>query len=581
MSTFQLPEPLPEDLEALDALRGEAGAAFDSIKAKVENGDDLTSDELNDLRALASAIEKIDAAYEAASAAAEEKQAEISELLNATSARLKPQQKEEPPEAETSEDEPAPNPEAIAAGGKDAKPAKTGYSGLVKGDQKAATHIAKSDIGFEMTPNVPGYQPGKVGFSEVAAAMSKMQPGSAIRANRAPVNSQMRDLKSGRSATADFSHAMSFATINRGLTDKQQVHRGEDLVEAITAAVDAQAWKPKTYSEETGAITAAGGWCAPSETLYDFCDVTEDSDLVSLPEVNISRGGMRWPEEPDMTAFYASLPFFYTEAQLEAVPAPVKPCVEIPCPGFDEIRKNASGLCITVGLLQDKAWPELTRKYLAEAVKAHMHDLHMRTIAAMVAASGAAVVIPAASTIGAAGSLLASLAWQAVDIRARERLGRTARIEGVAPWWALTVAQSDLAYQEGRDLKDVTEADVDRWLSVRNISIQWVSDWQFRAAGQPGDPAAVPTTNPATVDVLLYPAGAFFRHVDNVIEVGNLYDKAQLQANTKTALFTEDEFAVGKRCRISRLVTVPVCVSGAVGGREFVTCNTSAAPGAA
>lgn len=568
MGAFQLPETLPEDLAALEELRSHAGEEFDALKAKVENGDDLTSEELDTLRYLANAIEQIETAYDTAAAAQEATKQEVADLLSATSKRL---QKTAPAEADAEEAPVEDVVEPVAAAGK-----KQSFAGLVKGNSDAADQIGKSEIGFRMVPNVPEYKPGVVGFAEVAKAMSKMAPGSTVRSTRSPIAAQTRDLKTGRRAIEDFAQAMSFATLDRGLTERQQVNRGEDLVDAITAAVDAQVWKPKVYDKETGAITAAGGWCAPSETLYDFCDVTEDNDLVSIPEVNIRRGGLRWPEEPDMTDFYASLPFFYTETELTDDPAPTKPCVEIPCPGYDEIRNSASGVCITVGLLQDKAWPELTAKYLAEVMKAHMHDQHMRSITAMVTASGAAEVVPAASTIGAAGSLLASLAWQSVDIRARERMGRMARIEGVAPWWALTVAQSDLAYQQGVDVKAVTEADVDRWLAVRNIYIQWVSDWQFRGAGQPGDPADVPLVPTATVDVLLYPAGAFFRHVANVIEVGNLYDKAQLQANSKTALFTEDEFAIGKRCRISRVVRVPICVSGAIGERQFVTCNTPA-----
>lgn len=572
---FTLPETLPTDVAALDEMRSQAGTEFDVLKDKVTAGEDLTEDEIGYLTELANAIEALDEAHTAAVTAAEEKQAKISSLIDATSARLaKPETDEAPAEdveevAASIEDE---APEAIAAA---ASKKTTKFAGAVKSSQ-----VTGKTVGFQMVPNVPEYRPGVVGFAEVAESMAKMgRSGGMVRTNKAAISPQVFDYRTGKQARQDFSQATSFATLDRGLTEDQIIRSASEFEDKLAKAVADSNRRAAKYDQ--GALVAAAGWCAPSETIWDFCDVTEDNDLVSVPELNIPRGGLRFPQEPDMTSFYASLPFFYTAADLEAVPAPVKPCVEVPCTDFDEITKNATGICITVGLLQEKAWPELVAKYLAEVMKAHQHDLHMRTIAAMIAASGAPVVVPATTTIGAAGSILNSLAWQAVDIRVRERMGRRARIEGVAPSWLLAVAQADLALQEGVDWKTVSEQDVDSWLAARNISIQWVSDWQARTAGLPGDPAATPTAPPATVDILLYPSGAFFRHVDNVIEVGNLYDKAQLQSNTKTALFTEDEFAVGKRCHTSRIVTVPICVSGAIGGREFVACNTSEAPGAA
>ena len=45
--------------------------------------------------------------------------------------------------------------------------------------------------------------------------------------------------------------------------------------------------------------------------------------------------------------------------------------------------------------------------------------------------------------------------------------------------------------------------------------------------------------------------------------------------NRYTRFFTEDAYAVGKRCNQSILVTVPLCVSGAVGARQYVECNTA------
>lgn len=79
---------------------------------------------------------------------------------------------------------------------------------------------------------------------------------------------------------------------------------------------------------------------------------------------------------------------------------------------------------------------------------------------------------------------------------------------------------------------------------------------------------------PATVDVMLYPAGTWFRTMNNVITLGVQYPLQQLQLNQYTHVFTEDSLQVGKRCDQSIIVRLPICVSGAIGARQTVACNT-------
>jgi hypothetical protein len=97
-----------------------------------------------------------------------------------------------------------------------------------------------------------------------------------------------------------------------------------------------------------------------------------------------------------------------------------------------------------------------------------------------------------------------------------------------------------------------------------------VGDWQTRDAGLPGNLATLAW--PTTVDVLLYPAGTWFRAMQNVIEVGIMYPKEQLVLNRYTRMFTEDAIAVGRRCHPSTLVRIPLCVNGGIGARYEITC---------
>src|SRR5690606_24216161 len=264
--------------------------------------------------------------------------------------------------------------------------ARTSFKGLAKGKTPA---VPKSEIGWQMDPQAHGYKPGLVSFSDLAAAVESVRPGARARSNRP--------------ATGGYAQ-LSLARLQR---DVKEVSDSHELVAAIEAATD-------ETKLPGGSLTAAGGWCAPSETLYDFCEVPSATDLISLPEITIRRGGVRWPIEPDLSEIFESFQFFFTEPQLEAVdgegnPTAIKECVEIPCPDeFEELRLNVVGYCVDAGILQTQGWPELIEWFMRSLVAEHLRAISRRTILDMVAGS-TALTIPADTQIAAGSSLLNSL----------------------------------------------------------------------------------------------------------------------------------------------------------------------------
>lgn len=569
MDPFLLPEELPADLEGLAALRTDAQEFFEHLKGLVEAGEDLSDEQLEALRAVVADIATIDSASTAASEAKEARDAGIADLLKAVDGSEEPEESEEAPaddatdeavddavteavtEAEAITEEAAKEP--VAASAKPKAPARRApakFAGIGKG--KAPAVPASKEVGWQMDPQAFGYKPGLQGFKTLAEAVDSVRPGARARSNR---------------PNMDGFGALVLGRLGRDLEAVDDSH-------ALVAAIE------KATSEASlpgGSLTAAGGWCAPSETLYDFCEVPSATDLLSLPEITIRRGGVRWPVEPDMTQIFQDFQFFFTETQLEAVdaqgnPTAIKNCVEIPCPDqFNELRLNAVGYCVEAGILQDQGWPELIEWFMRTLTAEHFRALSRRSITDMVAGS-TAVTIPVNSQIAAGSSLLNSLALMAVNLRLNRGLGRTSTIEGVAPSWMHELVRADLANQEGVDTKNVTDAQIDAWFAARNIALQFVGDWQTRGTGLPGNLATV--QYPATVQVLLYPAGTWFRALSNVIELGVQYPKEQLQVNRYTRFFTEDAIAIGKRCNDSLVVTVPTCPSGAIGPRQAIACAT-------
>jgi hypothetical protein len=405
-----------------------------------------------------------------------------------------------------------------------------------------------------MVPGAPGYRNGNVGFADLAAALDTVKPGSRT-GNR-----------SNRPSAAGYA-PIALANMQR---EVQTIKDPHELYTEITRATDQRNLPGKS-------LVAAGGWCAASETLYDFCDVPDATDLISVPEINIQRGGIRWPNELDMSAIFAAFQFFFTETQLEAVdgegqPTAIKECVEIPCTDYTEMRLNAVGYCVEAGILQDQGWPELTENFMRRLAQEHLRAISRRTILDLVSGSGAVKIIPGTSQIAAGSAFLNALSLMAVNLRLNEGLARTAVVEFVAPSWVPEAIRADLANQEGLASKALTDVQLTAWLSARNLVPQWVGDWQTRDAGLPGNLLTLEW--PDTVDVVMYPAGTWFRALSNVIELGVMYPKEQLQVNRYTRFFTEDAIAVGKRCHTSILVRVPICASGAIGARQTINCNT-------
>lgn len=557
---FNLPENLTELTgEQLAALATEADAEFQEVADAIGSGTP-TVEQLADLEALDGASKAITARVNEVAAEDALRADAARALLDARAARTAP---EPEPEAEPVT-EPEPDAvaevvaEAEAAVEQAAEPvtASSSFKGLGarKGTGSAAVAPKAEVIGFQMAPNVPKYVAGTVGYKELANVVNGQTPTSIVRANRGPVKGY-----------ADQT-AVSLATLERDMGGRIVTAENEEEAAEQVEAIIAAATFEKAKFNADGAIVAAAGWCSPSETIYDFCDVAPAEGLLSLPDMTINRGGIRRPMEMDFSELYSTLPFRFTEAEL--LTNPTKPCIEIPCVEFEEKRVEAIGNCITAGILQRRAYPESIERFMKEAMKAHQIKVSLWSIADMVADS-TAIVFPAASLpLGSSGSILNAIALRAEGIRQKERVGRETLIEGVAPSWLLAAAQADMALQQGRDAKSVTDAVIDAWLADRNVRIQWVSHWQPMAENA--------VYWPGSAQVLLYPSGAWYRHLANVIEIGTLYDKAQLQANRYTALFTEDEYLVDRRCKVSEVLTIPICTDGSVGARESVTCPTGA-----
>jgi hypothetical protein len=118
---------------------------------------------------------------------------------------------------------------------------------------------------------------------------------------------------SARQSGRRFKSRTPVALIQKNFDEKFTIRHGDSadrVAEVIRAATD--------ETKLTGnSLVAAGGWCAPSETLYDLCQLEGRDGMLSLPEVNAPRGGIRNTLGPDWADIMANSGFCFTEADDE------------------------------------------------------------------------------------------------------------------------------------------------------------------------------------------------------------------------------------------------------------------------
>lgn len=353
------------------------------------------------------------------------------------------------------------------------------------------------------------------------------------------------------------------ATLNREFKHTLHEHSTIAEVEAVLDAVT-----------NVEALVAAGGWCAPSAIQYDFFNLICEEGIFDLPSVGIlNRGGFRFPTSPSMADVLAGSPdglwtWTETDDQAAVTGSPTKDCVRVPWPSFSDVRLACDGFCITAGNLMDFAYPENIANWMRLVMATRAHVTNARVISIVQAASTAITATGVEG--GLFGRLLDVLAFQAADQRARFATCSDQVVEFTAPEWLLDAIKVDYARRTGIDNPILVDAMLIQALDAHNVRLQFIQDYQVRAAGKPGNTSAA-TTWPATVEILSYLPGTWVRGQGLNLNLGVVRDSVLNATNDYTAAWAEDCYAVAQLGWLSRKVTMAVCVAG-VTGAASLTC---------
>lgn len=308
---------------------------------------------------------------------------------------------------------------------------------------------------------------------------------------------------------------------------------------------------------EGGSLVASGGWCAPSETFYDLCVTGETLDgILSIPEVQVNRGGMRFTKGPDFSDIYGAGAYWQlTEAQ--AIAGDDKSCFEVTCPSFTDVRLDAVGICIKAPILTNAGYPEIVQRYLSGSLVAHAHKVNASVISKISTFAGTAEAVP--DFTSTTQTTLSALELLANYKRQTYKLGLSETLEVILPYWVRSAIRDDLSLRMGVGAEVITDQIIASHFAARHLNVQFVYDW-----------LELDTTNTtegysATATAIIYPAGTFVKGTTDVITLNAVYDAASLAENIYTALFFEQGLLVANVCATASKVTIPIFDSGRVG----------------
>lgn len=534
---IDIPENLSElTSEQLNALATQGRQQITEFAASASfNADDAVAAET-----FAAELRRVDAELAARADIAARMAAlgqEFSEAPAEEPAEEEPAEEEVPAEEEApAEDAPADAPaedapvEAAAEEEAPAEPAAPLQLNNLGGRRPARPAPEGQKVKIRAASDVPGYGTGAEikDFDELA---------NAVFAKFQSFPTPMGSRPEGQADLADW-RQFGIGGIDKGIPDDLMLKdymTPEQVFEVLERATDESRLPQKS-------LVASGGWCAPSTVAYDLCTGETTDGIYELPEVGITRGGLKYTMGPDWSDIYTSAGFFaQTEAQ--AIFGTTKDSYEVPCPSWTDVRLDAVGFFLKAPVLTNAAYPELIQRWLRGYLVAHQWKKNARRLAAIQTALGSAVDVTA--LIGGAGSytgqLMYTLEFLAVSERNKRRWAVNQPMEVILPEESKIDFRTDYGLRTGRPLGAVTDQMVLAEFAARNLVPTFVRGWN-----------EIDTTSAyapqATTPFMMFKAGTFVEGTSPVLNLSTLYDPTSLSTNIYTAAFFEEGQSVMKMC---------------------------------
>jgi hypothetical protein len=231
------------------------------------------------------------------------------------------------------------------------------------------------------------------------------------------------------------------------------------------------------------ALVAAGGLCAPPQTLYDIEVIGSSSRPIraALTPFMVERGAIQYRPNTSAAAAVNGVGVWTLTDDAEAgigVTDPSKACFEVPCPGLQTAQIQAIYQCLEFSNITARYDPESTAANVRSGVIAHTRLAENQLLAAIYATSK--IVTVGAQQVGAVRHVLVGLDKILAYYRNRHRIDESVSLTWIVPAWVRNMFRADLAYQmaaaDWQSALAVSEQMIDTWLSARGVTPAWHLD---------------------------------------------------------------------------------------------------------
>lgn len=226
------------------------------------------------------------------------------------------------------------------------------------------------------------------------------------------------------------------------------------------------------------ALVAAGGLCAPPQTLYDVQVFGSVARPIrdALARFQVDRGAIQFrPNSSAATALTTGTGTgvgTWTNTQDASTAGDTKGCYVVDCPAIQEAEIQAIYLCLEFSNITARFDPETTAANIAQGMIAHARRAENELLRQLLAGSK---VLSGAKVIGASRDILVNIDKAVAYYRNRHRLDTDISLTLILPAWVLYLMRSDLARQ-------IASGD---WMSALGVNDQDIMGWFARRGVNP------------------------------------------------------------------------------------------------
>ncbi|GAA3852034.1 major capsid protein [Amycolatopsis tucumanensis] len=299
------------------------------------------------------------------------------------------------------------------------------------------------------------------------------------------------------------------------------------------------------------ALTAAGGLCAPLETIYDIpvVGVADRPVRDALNRFQAEHGGIEFRRAIDASSLTAGVWTVDDDVAADAPDGARKTVQQFDCPPVETVAVRAIYSVLELANFMAR----FDREYAQAAVETSLiaaARVAENELLADILAGSTLVTVP--KRLGAARDILAGLDQAVSYYRSRRRLAVQPPLTWIAPVWLRDEIRADIVRQQASadTAQALAEADaeIERWFAVRHVTPVWHLDglpqqtvgaltipaqtFPAALAGQP-----LPAW-PTSVDTALFRTGDWLYLDGGRLDLGVVRD-SELNARNRFQTFVE------------------------------------------